>query len=51
MVMELLGSNLEKRKAEKDKLSMRSVALIGKQIFNILESLHNHGYLHRDIKP
>lgn len=52
MIMELLGPNLEQLlKLAGGKLSMKSVLIIGLQIIDRLEILHNTGWVYRDIQP
>ena len=52
IAMELLGSSLGKILKENNrKLPLGSVLKIGIHMLNILEELHNKGFLHRDIKP
>ena len=34
-----------------NKFSIKTVLMIGIQVLNRIEALHNSGYLHRDIKP
>jgi serine/threonine protein kinase len=52
LVMELLGESLDKLfvKCNK-KFNIETVLLLGIEIINLLEKMHNCGYLHRDIKP
>jgi serine/threonine protein kinase len=52
IAMELFGKSLGKiLKESKGKLPIASVLRIGIKLLNILEELHNRGFLHRDIKP
>lgn len=52
LVMDLLGKNLERlQKKCKGRLSLQTVAGIGKQLITRLEAVHARGYLHKDIKP
>lgn len=52
MVMELLGDNLEKIFVNQNKsFDMGSILKLGYDITSLLESMHNAGYIHRDIKP
>jgi serine/threonine protein kinase len=53
MVMERLGADLESVLQSKSKchLSTTSTMRIGVRALVILEQFHNHGFVHRDIKP
>eukprot|EP01113_Clastostelium_recurvatum_P020157 TRINITY_DN2395_c0_g1_i1.p1 TRINITY_DN2395_c0_g1~~TRINITY_DN2395_c0_g1_i1.p1 ORF type:complete len:527 (-),score=92.01 TRINITY_DN2395_c0_g1_i1:158-1738(-) len=53
MVMELLGDNLsELRRRQPDgRFSMATTLRLGQQMLQSLESVHDLGYLHRDVKP
>ena len=52
MVFELLGNNLEElfQNCEK-KFSLKTVLMMAIQIIDRIRHLHNHNYIHRDIKP
>ena len=51
MVLDLLGESLESLKQRKSVFSLKLVLQIGNQILTLLKSLHEHGFIHRDIKP
>eukprot|EP01087_Luapelamoeba_hula_P019133 TRINITY_DN6297_c0_g1_i3.p1 TRINITY_DN6297_c0_g1~~TRINITY_DN6297_c0_g1_i3.p1 ORF type:complete len:863 (+),score=103.72 TRINITY_DN6297_c0_g1_i3:290-2878(+) len=53
MVMELLGSNLSelRRKQTNQKFSMLTTCKLGVQMLRAIQSVHELGFLHRDIKP
>ena len=52
MVMELLGPNLERlTKLCGSKLSLKTVLILGLQMIDRIEVLHNAGYIYKDIKP
>ena len=51
MVLDLLGESLESLKQRKKVFSLKLVLQIGNQILTLLKSLHEHGFVHRDIKP
>ena len=51
-VMDYLGPSLEDLfEFSYNKFSIKTVLMIGIQILNRIEKLHNAGYIHRDIKP
>ena len=51
LVMQLLGKSLENLLMEKKYFSLKTVCMLGYQIVNILEFIHEKHILHRDIKP
>lgn len=52
IVIELMGPSLEDIfTLSGRKLGLRTVLLLGEQMLNRIELLHDHSYLHRDIKP
>lgn len=57
MAMELLGPSLEDlrkslgRKTAARRLSLKTVLLLADQMLGLIESIHECGVLHRDIKP
>ena len=51
MVIDLLGQSLEQLKTERGSLSLKLTSQIGQQILGILQSIHELGLVHRDIKP
>eukprot|EP00494_Astrolonche_serrata_P002087 UN02093 len=52
MIMDKLGDSLEHLYQSCDRtFSIKTVCMIGIQIVNRVQSLHEEGYLHRDIKP
>ena len=51
-IMEFLGPNLEQLYNYCNKrFSLKTVLMIGIQVLNRIEKLHNRGFIHRDIKP
>jgi serine/threonine protein kinase len=51
MVIELLGRSLEQLKNDRGALTLRLTMQVGQQILGILQSIHEMGLVHRDIKP
>ena len=51
MVLDLLGLSLQEIIQNTGKLSLILVLKIGIKILNILNTLHNKGFIHRDVKP
>jgi len=51
MVIELLGRSLEQMKVLRGTFTLYSTILIGRHILGILQSIHEMGVVHRDIKP
>ncbi|TKR72621.1 hypothetical protein L596_020039 [Steinernema carpocapsae] len=53
IVMELLGKNLSelRRRQPSRRLSLASVFRVGQQATTALRTLHEAGYIHRDVKP
>tara|TARA_B110000977_G_scaffold196296_1_gene276374 strand:+ start:27 stop:944 length:918 start_codon:yes stop_codon:yes gene_type:complete len=51
-IMDYLGPSLEDLfEFSGNKFSIKTVLMIGIQVLNRIEELHNIGYIHRDIKP
>ena len=51
LVMQLLGKSLEHLILERTIFSLKTVCMLGYQMINILEFIHEKHILHRDIKP
>ena len=51
LVMELLGKSLGYYQKKLKSFSLKTVCMIGEQILSILEFIHDHHMVHRDIKP
>lgn len=51
LVMQLLGKSLEDLFEERKKFSIKTVCLLACQMLTVLEYVHNHHIIHRDIKP
>jgi vaccinia related kinase len=50
LVLERHGQDLERLFAESGRFPVKTVCYLGIQILDILEYIHNHGYVHADIK-
>ena len=51
LVMQLLGKSLEDIFIIKRNFSMKTICMVGLQMINVLEFIHNKNIIHRDIKP
>ena len=51
LIMQLMGKSLEDLINEKKTFSIKTVCLLGYQMINVLEYVHDKHYVHRDIKP
>ena len=51
LIMQLLGKDLEHLLKKNKKFSVKTVCMLGMQMINILENIHEKHILHRDIKP
>lgn len=52
LVMEYLGISLEDMLAIRNRmLSAKTIFIIGKRMVSLIKSLHEIGYVHRDVKP
>ena len=51
LVMQLLGKSLEELLMEKKNFSLKTVCMLGYQMINTLEFIHERHILHRDVKP
>ena len=51
LVMQLLGSSLEDIFNKREKFSIKTTAMLGYQMMNVLQYIHDKHIIHRDIKP
>ena len=53
MIMELLGKSLEGllRQYSEERLSLKTVCLLGIEMLKILKNVHDKNFIHRDVKP
>jgi len=51
MVMDLLGPSIDELFKDAGRFSLKTVLMLGEQIIDCLESVHESGILYRDIKP
>ena len=51
LVMQLLGKSLEELLMERKNFSLKTVCMLGYQMINTLEFIHERHILHRDVKP
>ena len=51
LIMQLLGKSLEDIFLIRRNFSMKTICMVGFQMINVLEYIHNKHILHRDIKP
>lgn len=51
MVIDLLGSSLHQIISQKKVFSLKSTFNLGRQMIQLVEILHSHSLIHRDIKP
>jgi len=51
LIIDLLGESLKSYKERNPNITVEKIFNICKQLTNILESIHNKGIVHRDIKP
>jgi len=51
LIMQLMGKSLEDLINEKKTFSIKTVCLLGYQMINALEYIHDKHFVHRDIKP
>ena len=51
LVMQLLGQSLEDIFNKRQKFSIKTTAMLGYQMMNVLQFIHDKHIIHRDIKP
>ena len=51
LIMQLMGQSLEDLINERKTFSVKTVCILGYQMINVLEYIHNKHIVHRDIKP
>ena len=51
LVMQLLGQSLEDIFNKREKFSVKTTAMLGYQMLNVLQFIHDKHIIHRDIKP
>ena len=51
LVMQLLGQSLEDIFNKREKFSIKTTAMLGYQILNVLQFIHDKHIIHRDINP
>jgi serine/threonine protein kinase len=51
IVMDLLGPSLEHLSKKYKKLRLKSIILLAIQLIDVMQFIHDCGYIHRDIKP
>ena len=51
LVMQLLGQSLEDIFNKRNKFSVKTTAMLGYQMINVLQFIHDKHIIHRDIKP
>ena len=51
LVMQLLGLSLEDIFNKREKFSIKTTAMLGYQMINVLQFIHDKHIIHRDIKP
>ena len=51
LVMQLLGQSLEDIFNKREKFSIKTTAMLGYQMLNVLQYIHDRHIIHRDIKP